>query len=114
MAGRFRLIGEARIKPGCSEGQYVESWLAAQEVMGRLGMQSAVLHRKQNDPGVLLIVVTWPSEEIYSLIRSAVDFTLHISDDDNTRETLIWPMKFADVTVLGLGEEIQTTGPPDS
>jgi len=57
-------IFEVHIAPGHSAEQYADAWVRASTIIQRApGAQGTRLHRKIDDPDVLLAIATWESKE---------------------------------------------------
>lgn len=83
----MKYIFEVRIKEGYSAEQYAQAWIKASKIIqqapGALGTE---LHRKLDDPKVLIAIAHWeskaardamestPNAEVASIIRSAAPF----------------------------------------
>ena len=54
---------EVRIKPGCRAEQYADAWVEASRIIQQAeGARGTRLHRKIDDPGVLLAIARWDSK----------------------------------------------------
>ncbi|RUO26059.1 antibiotic biosynthesis monooxygenase [Aliidiomarina minuta] len=83
----MKYIFEVRIKEGYTAEQYAQAWVKASKIIqqapGALGTE---LHRKLDDPKVLIAIAHWESkaardvmesvhnEEVASIIRSAAPY----------------------------------------
>jgi hypothetical protein len=105
----FHFVFEARIKPGCTEEQYVDAWRSGSAIIqGEPGALGTRLHR--NSAGVLVAIATWESKAA----RDAAIKELGLDGDivDNTDSVLRSHLQFADVTPLFGLEEIAAMDPP--
>ena len=56
-------IFEAHLKPGYSAEEYADGWIRASRIIQQFaGAQGTRLHRKIDDPNVLLAIATWESK----------------------------------------------------
>ena len=89
---------EIHIKPGYTAEQYADAWVRASEIIqqapGALGTR---LHRKLNDPNVLLAIASWESKAK----RDAMEAT----PGENVREIIASQEPFVDIRVIGEFEE---------
>lgn len=59
----MKFIFEVRIKPGHTAEQYADAWVRVSELLQRApGARGTRLHRKFNDPNVLLAIANWDSK----------------------------------------------------
>lgn len=57
-------VFEVRIRPGYTAEQYAEAWVRASEIIQQApGARGTRLHRKLDDPDVLLAIASWESKE---------------------------------------------------
>ena len=87
-------VFEIHIKPGHTAEQYADAWVRASEIIqqaqGALGTR---LHRKIDDPNVLLAIASWESKEQ----RDAME----ASPGENVRDIIASQEPFVDVRVIG-------------
>ncbi|MCH8250386.1 MAG: antibiotic biosynthesis monooxygenase, partial [Proteobacteria bacterium] len=56
-------VFEVHIKPGYTAEQYAEAWVRASKIIQRApGARGTRLHRRLNDPTVLLAIASWESK----------------------------------------------------
>lgn len=83
----MKYIFEVHIKPGYSAEDYADAWVRASEIIQQApGARGTELHRKIDDPKVLIAIASWeskedrdameakPNEEVAAIIRSAAPF----------------------------------------
>ena len=83
----MKYIFEVRIKEGYTAEQYADAWVRASEIIQRApGALGTELHRKIDDPKVLIAIAHWESkaardameskhnEEVAEIIRSAAPY----------------------------------------
>lgn len=59
----MKFIFEVHIKPGHSAEQYADAWVRASEIIQRApGARGTQLHRKIDDPNILLAIASWDSK----------------------------------------------------
>lgn len=105
----FRYVFEARVRPGCSEEQYIDAWRAGSDVIQREpGALGTRLHRKE--PGILVAIATWESKaarDAASRRLGLIEGTTGAADSVVHRH-----LQFADVTpIFGL-DEVGVVDPP--
>ncbi len=85
---------EVRIKPGHTAEQYADAWVRASKIIQQApGARGTRLHRRLNDPAVLLAIATWESK----LQRDAME----ASPSDNVRAIIASQAPFVDIRVIG-------------
>lgn len=80
-------VFEVHVKPGYTAEQYADAWVRASRLIQRAkGARGTRLHRKLDDPGVLLAIASWaskaqrdamensPSREIRDIIASQAEY----------------------------------------
>lgn len=83
----MKFLFEVHIKPGHTAEEYADAWLRASEIIQRApGARGTELHRKLDDPNVLIAIASWESKEqrdamesqhnerVAEIIRSAAPF----------------------------------------
>ena len=83
----MKYLFEVHIKPGYRAEDYADAWLRASAIIQRApGARGTELHRKLDDPNVLIAIASWdskqqrdameskPDEEFAAIIRSAAPF----------------------------------------
>ncbi len=59
----MKFVFEVHIKPGFSAEQYAQAWVRASEIIQQApGARGTRLHRKLDDPNVLLAIAEWDSQ----------------------------------------------------
>lgn len=83
----MKYIFEVRIREGHTAEEYADAWVRASEIIQQApGARGTELHRKIDDPNVLIAIASWDSKaardamegqhnpEVASIIRSAAPF----------------------------------------
>ena len=95
---------EVHLKPGYTAEQYAEAWVKAsriiQELPGALGTR---LHRKLDEPDVLLAVASWDSKAS----RDAME----ADEPEAARRIIAEQAPFVDIKVIGEFEEAEWVVP---
>lgn len=87
-------VFEVRIKPGHTAEQYADAWVRASELIQRApGALGTRLHRKLDDPNVLLAIASWESKAA----RDAMEAT----PDDEIRSIISSQAPFVDIRLVG-------------
>ena len=103
----MNFIFEVHIRPGYSPEQYADAWLRASRIIQSApGAQGTRLHRKINDPNVLLAIATWESKAI----RDAMEAQHH----EKVRAIIEEQAEFVEVRVIGEFEAPEWVVLPDS
>ena len=98
---------EIQVKPGYSAEQYAGAWVRASEIIQRApGALGTRLHRKLDDPNVLLAIARWESKEQ----RDAMEE----SPGEKVREIIASQAPFVDIRVIGEFEEPEWVVEPGS
>lgn len=91
-------VFEVRVKPGCRAEDYADAWVRASEIIQRApGARGTRLHRKIDDPDVLLAIATWSSKEA----RDAMEG----NRPENVKRIIAEQAAFVDVRIVGEFEE---------
>ncbi len=91
-------VFEVRVKPGGRAEDYADAWVRASEIIQRApGARGTRLHRKIDDPGVLLAIATWSSKEA----RDAMEG----DRPENVKRIIAEQAAFVDVRIVGEFEE---------
>lgn len=80
----MKFIFEVHIKPGHRAEEYADAWVRASKIIQQApGARGTELHRKIDDPNVLIAIASWeskqqrdamealPNEQVAEIIRSA-------------------------------------------
>lgn len=83
----MKYLFEVHIQSGHTAEEYADAWIRASEIIQRApGACGTELHRKLDDPNVLIAIATWdskeqrdameskPDEKVAEIIRSAAPF----------------------------------------
>ncbi len=91
-------IFEIRIKPGYTAEQYADAWVRASKIIQRApGALGTRLHRKLDEPDVLLAIASWESKEQ----RDAME----TDPGASVREIIASQAPFVDIRVIGEFDE---------
>ncbi len=89
---------EIKVKPGYTAEQYADAWVRASEIIQRApGARGTRLHRKLDDPNVLLAIASWESKEQ----RDAME----ARPGENVRKIIASQAPYVDIRVIGEFEE---------
>jgi quinol monooxygenase YgiN len=70
----MKYIFEVHIKPGHTAEEYADAWVRASELIQQApGACGTELHRKLDDPNVLLAIASWESKEQRDAMESRHD-----------------------------------------
>ena len=73
----MKFIFEVHIKPGHTAEQYASAWVRVSEILQRApGARGTRLHRKINDPHVLLAIASWNSKAARDAMERRRDETV--------------------------------------
>ncbi len=93
-------VFEVHIKPGHTAEQYADAWVRASEIIQQApGARGTRLHRKINDPAVLLAIATWESK----LQRDAME----ASPSDTVKAIISSQIPFVDIRTIGEFDDAQ-------
>lgn len=60
----MKYIFEVRIRPGYTAEQYADAWVRASEIIQQApGARGTELHRRIDDPNVLIAIASWDTKE---------------------------------------------------
>src|SRR5262245_27322546 len=60
----MKYIFEVTINPGCSEPDYVDTWIEESQIIQREpGAMGTRLHRRIDEPGKLIAIASWESKQ---------------------------------------------------
>lgn len=91
-------IFEVHVKPGHSAEQYADAWVRASEIIQQApGARGTRLHRKIDDPSVLLAVASWES-------KAARD-AMEARPSEQVRAIIAEQAQFVDIRVIGEFED---------
>ncbi len=87
-------VFEVHIKPGHTAEQYADAWVRASKIIQQApGAHGTRLHRRLDDPMVLLAIATWESK----LQRDAME----ASPGDTVKAIIASQAPFVDIRVIG-------------
>jgi len=90
----MHFIFEVHINPGYTAEQYADAWIRASRIMQRApGAGGTRLHRKLDDPNVLLAIATWDSKAQRDAMES--------NQSEHVRAIIAEQAQFVEVRVLG-------------
>ncbi len=93
-------VFEVHIKPGHTAEQYAEAWVRASKIIQRApGARGTRLHRRLNDPTVLLAIASWESK----LQRDEME----ASPNDTVKAIIASQALFVDIRVVGEFDDAQ-------
>ncbi len=99
-------VFEVHIKPGHTAEQYADAWVRASKIIQRApGARGTRLHRRLNDPTVLLAIAIWESK----LQRDAME----ASPSDAVKTIIASQAPFVDIRVVGEFDDPQWVVEPD-
>lgn len=91
-------VFEVHVKPGYRAEEYADAWVRASEILQTApGAHGTRLHRKVNDPAVLLAIATWESKDA----RDAMER----NRPESVRRIIAAQAEFVDVRIIGEFEE---------
>lgn len=91
-------VFEVHIRPGHTAEQYADAWVRASEIIQRApGARGTRLHRRIDDPNVLLAIASWDSKTL----RDAME----ASPADDVKAIIEEQARYVDVRVIGEFEE---------
>jgi quinol monooxygenase YgiN len=74
----MKFIFEVHIKHGSTAEQYAAAWVRVSEILQRAaGARGTRLHRKIDDPNVLLAIASWDSKAARDAMEQRRDETVH-------------------------------------
>ena len=87
-------VFEIHIRPGYTSEQYADAWVRASKLIQRApGARGTRLHRKLDDPSVLLAIAGWDSKAD----RDAME----ASPNEEVRNILASQAQFVDIRLIG-------------
>lgn len=87
-------IFEVHVKPGYRAEQYADAWVRASEIIQQApGARGTRLHRKIDDPSVLLAIASWES-------KAARD-AMEARPSERVRAIIAEQAQFVDIRVIG-------------
>ena len=99
-------IFEVRIRPGYSAEQYAAAWVRASKLIQQApGARGTRLHRRIDDPKVLLAIASWESKEH----RDAME----ANPNRLVTDIIAAEARFVDVRLIGEFQEAEWIVEPD-
>lgn len=87
-------VFEVRVKEGHTAEQYADAWVRASEIIQQApGARGTRLHRKLDDPSVLLAIASWESKSQRDVMEA--------SPDETVRSIIAGQAPFVDIRVVG-------------
>lgn len=87
-------IFEVHVKPGYTAEQYADAWVRASEIIQQApGARGTRLHRKIDDPSVLLAIASWESK--------ALRDEMEANSAERVRAIIATQAPFVDIKVIG-------------
>ena len=100
-------IFEVHLKPGYSAEEYADGWIRASRIIQQFpGAQGTRLHRKIDDPNVLLAIATWESK--------AVRDAMEARQPEVVKTIITEQAEFVDIKLIGEYEAPEWEVVPDS
>jgi heme-degrading monooxygenase HmoA len=100
-------VFEVRVKPGYTAAQYAQAWVRASQLIQQApGAQGTRLHRKIDDPTMLLAIARWQSKAH----RDAMD----ANQSERIRAIIAQQAQFVEVRIIGEFDEPEWVVNPDS
>jgi heme-degrading monooxygenase HmoA len=91
-------VFEVHIRPHYTAEQYADAWVRASRIIQRAtGARGTRLHRKMDEPDVLLAIASWESKEA----RDAMEST----PDERVQEIISKEAGHVDIRVIGEFED---------
>lgn len=70
----MKYLFEVHIRDGHTAEEYADAWIRASEIIQQAtGARGTALHRKTDDPGVLIAIAEWDSKEDRDAMESKQD-----------------------------------------
>lgn len=96
----MHFVFEVHVKAGYTAEQYAEAWVQASEIIQQApGARGTRLHRKIDDPSVLLAIASWESK--------AQRDAMETRPDERVRAIISRQAEFVDVRVIGEFEDAE-------
>ncbi len=96
----MHFIFEVHVKPGYSAEQYADAWVRASRLIQQApGARGTRLHRKIDDPNVLLAIATWETKAARDAQESR--------QPDAVRRIISEQAEFVDIRVVGEFEDAE-------
>ena len=90
----MKFLFEIHIRPGHTADHYAEAWIAASRIIQRApGARGTRLHRKLDNPNVLLAIAEWDSKAQRDAMES--------QPSEQVREIIASQAPFVDIRVIG-------------
>ena len=96
----MHFVFEVRVKPGYTAEHYADAWVRASEIIQQApGARGTRLHRKIDEPDILLAIATWESK--------AQRDAMEANQNEFVREIIAEQALFCDVRVIGEFEDAE-------
>lgn len=96
----MHFVFEVHVRPGYTAEQYAEAWMRASEIIQQApGARGTRLHRRIDDPNVLLAIASWSSKADRDAMEAQADARV--------REIIAEQAEFVDVRVIGEFEDAE-------
>ena len=90
----MHFIFEVQIKPGYTAEQYADAWVRSSKIIQKApGACGTRLHRKIDDPNVLLAIATWESKDQRD--------DMEANRSKLVRDIIVEQARFVDVRAIG-------------
>jgi len=94
----MHFIFEIHVKPGYTAEQYADAWVRTSKIIQQApGARGTRLHRKIDDPNVLLAIATWESKDQRD--------DMEANQSKLVRDIIVEQARFVDVRVIGEFED---------
>ena len=96
----MHFLFKVHVKSGYTAEQYADAWVRASEIIQQApGARGTRLHRKIDEPDVLLAIATWESK--------AQRDAMEANENEFVREIIAEQAQFCDVRVIGEFEDAE-------
>ncbi len=96
----MHFLFEVHVKPGYTAEQYADAWIRASEIIQQApGARGTRLHRKIDEPDILLAIATWESK--------AQRDAMEANQNEFVREIIAKQALFCDVRLIGEFEDAE-------
>ena len=96
----MHFLFEVHVKPGYTAEQYADAWIRASEIIQQApGARGTRLHRKIDEPDILLAIATWESK--------AQRDAMEANENEFVREIIAEQALFCDARMIGAFEDAE-------
>ena len=98
----MKFIFKIKIKEGHSEQEYIDAWKKGSAIIQKsLGAKGTILHRKLDEPRVLIAIAEWDSKDLRDL---AIE---KLNQDPEIQRIINHHKEFGEMEIIGNFEEIE-------